>query len=83
MDKIDFMEKNYGLFFEFLCIKRKAFPFEKLQKQPIVSLYKIDILGKFRKTNKKTLLPAPLFNKVVGVQSVTFLKRNSDTGVFL
>ena len=30
MDKIDFMEKNYGLFFEFLCIKRKAFPFEKL-----------------------------------------------------
>ena len=30
MDKIDFMEKNYGLFFEFLYIKRKAFPFEKL-----------------------------------------------------
>ena len=31
----------------------------------------------------KTPVPESLLNKVVGLQSVTSLKRNSDAGVFL
>ena len=42
------------------------------------NLYKIDIPGKFRKTHMKTPVPESLFNNVVGLQSVTFLKRNLE-----
>ena len=31
----------------------------------------------------KTPVPESLFNKIVGLQSVTLLKRNFDTGDFL
>ena len=49
----------------------------------MLSFCKIDILENFRKIHMKTPVPESLFNRVTGLLSVTLLKRNSDTGVFL
>ena len=40
-------------------------------------------LKNLRKIHRKTLVLESLFNKVVGLQPVTLLKRYSNTGVFL
>ena len=45
--------------------------------------FKIDVLKDFANVNRKAPVLGPLFNKIAGLRPSTFLKRDSNIGVFL
>ena len=54
-----------------------------MQKQPLELFYKKDVLKDFTKFTGKHLCQRESFNKVAGLRSVTLLKEDLGTGVFL